>query len=252
MTTRTRLGLLTPSSNTVLEPMTAAILADAPEVTAHFARFRVMEISLSDDALGQFSFEPQLAAADLLADARVDVIAWAGTSGGWVGIENDRELCRMISERTGVPATTSTLALLAAFKELDAWRYGLVTPYLSNVQKRIVDNFEGRGLSCASELHLGDKGNFSFSEYDEDTIAGMVRSAAAATPDAIAIYCTNFNGTRVAPELERELSIPVLDSVAVTIWHMLALAGADTAPLRRWGKLFSIPAPTLNQPERAT
>jgi hypothetical protein len=30
--------MLTPSSNTVLEPLTAAMLADLPDVTAHFAR----------------------------------------------------------------------------------------------------------------------------------------------------------------------------------------------------------------------
>ena len=60
MTKRTLLGMLTPSSNTVLEPVTSAILADLPDVTAHFGRFRVTEISLSDKALGQFSIQPIL------------------------------------------------------------------------------------------------------------------------------------------------------------------------------------------------
>src|SRR5918912_725830 len=33
-----RLGMLTPSSNTVLEPITYRMLAGVPDVTAHFAR----------------------------------------------------------------------------------------------------------------------------------------------------------------------------------------------------------------------
>jgi maleate isomerase len=42
---RTLLDMLTPSSNTVLEPLTSAMLADdLPDVTAHFARFPVREI----------------------------------------------------------------------------------------------------------------------------------------------------------------------------------------------------------------
>lgn len=45
---RIRLGILTPSSNTALEPMTAAMLSELPHVSAHFARFTVTEIALSD------------------------------------------------------------------------------------------------------------------------------------------------------------------------------------------------------------
>ena len=75
MTKRTLLGMLTPSSNTVLEPITSAILADLPDVTAHFGRFRVTEISLTDKALGQFTNQPILDAATLLAEAQMDVIA---------------------------------------------------------------------------------------------------------------------------------------------------------------------------------
>ncbi len=41
------LGMLTPSSNTVLEPTTTHMLESLDEVTAHFSRFKVTEISLS-------------------------------------------------------------------------------------------------------------------------------------------------------------------------------------------------------------
>ena len=90
----TRLGMLTPSSNTVLEPLTAAMLADLPDASAHFARFRVLKISMEDDALGQFKNEPMLAAAELLADAQVQSICWNGTSSGWLGFDTDRTLIR--------------------------------------------------------------------------------------------------------------------------------------------------------------
>ena len=51
MTSRTLIGMLTPSSNTILEPVTASILAGIPHASAHFGRFRVTEIALSDRAL---------------------------------------------------------------------------------------------------------------------------------------------------------------------------------------------------------
>ena len=83
------LGMLTPSSNTVLEPMTHDILAELDDVSAHFARFRVTEITLSEYGLGQFDMAPFLDAAGLLGDAKCDVIAWNGTSGGWRGFAYD-------------------------------------------------------------------------------------------------------------------------------------------------------------------
>jgi len=239
MARRWRLGFLTPSSNTILEPQSANVVSGLPDVSVHFARFRVTEISMSDTALGQFKFDPQLQAAKFLADAKVDAIAWGGTSGGWIGIENDFELCQLITENTGTPATTSTIALLEAFKALGTSTYALVTPYLSDVQSAIEKNFLARGYRCVSERHLEDKGNYSFSEYDEATISKMVREVAREKPDAIAIYCTNFNGTAIAPVLEKELGIPILDSVAITVWHAMHLAGCDPRQVTDRGCLFA-------------
>jgi len=89
MIDRKRLGMLTPSSNTALEPLTAAMLHDLPDITAHFGRFQVTEISLSEYGLGQFQLEPMLAAARMLAEAHVHVICWNGTSSGWRGFDAD-------------------------------------------------------------------------------------------------------------------------------------------------------------------
>ena len=241
MGTRKLLGILTPSSNTVLEPVTAAMLAGLPECSAHFARFRVTEISLGDRALGQFDAAPILAACDLLADARVDCIAWSGTSASWLGLQRDRDLCAAITARTGIPATTSVLALVELFGKLGVGHYGLVTPYLDEIQAPILENLAREGFVCAAERHLGDRGNFSFSEYDGPTIARLVREVAAARPQAISILCTNLRGAPLAAELERDLGIPVLDSVATAVWGSLRLAGVDTRRVEGWGGLFALP-----------
>lgn len=234
----TRIGLITPSSNTVLEPETYRLLHDVPGITAHFARFTVLKIGTGADALGQFSLEPQLGAAALLADCKPDVIAWCGTSGGWMGIDQDEALCRAITERTGALATSSTLAQIAAFRALGVSRYALVTPYLPDIQSKIVETFGTAGFDCVAEEHLGDPGNFSFSTYGEEQIAGMIRRVAQAKPQAISIFCTNFNGVRIAPILEAELGIPVIDSTTLTLWHALVLAGVDPGCVPGQGALF--------------
>ena len=239
MTKRTLLGMLTPSSNTVLEPITSAILADLPDVTAHFGRFRVTEISLTDEALGQFTNQPIIDAATLLAEARMDVIAWNGTSSGWLGFEADEALCREIEQATGIPATTSVLALNEIFRITGVTRFGLVSPYLDEIQEKIIANYSSSGFECVSERHLRDRGNFSFSEVSEMQIADMIRAVAAEKPQAITVFCTNLRGAPVADTLEKETGIPVYDTVSTAVWKSMKIAGADPGSVKGWGRLFT-------------
>jgi maleate isomerase len=239
MAKRTLLGMLTPSSNTILEPMTSAILASLPDVSAHFGRFRVTEISMDRRALGQFENRPILEAADLLADARVEVISWNGTSAGWLGFEADEALCSIVTERTGIPANTSVLALNEVFQLTGVKRFGLVTPYLNEIQERIIATYARAGFECVGERHLRDRGNFSFSEYSEEEITEMVRDVAKARPQAIAVFCTNMRGAAVAASMEAETGVPLYDSVATSVWKSLRMTGVDPKRIAGWGSLFT-------------
>ena len=241
MTRRVRIGMLTPSSNTVLEPVSQQMVAGLAEVSVHFQRFPVTEIALSGDALAQFDDTPLLRAAELLAHARMDVIAWNGTSSGWLGFAADERLCERITAATGAAATTSMLALNEVLAERGVRRIGFVTPYLDDVQARIVANYAALGLTCTAERHLGLQDNFSFSEVPAETIAAMVREVATAAPDAIAVICTNMRAAPLVAGLERALGIPIFDTVATAVWKSLRLADVDPGRVLDWGSLFTAP-----------
>ncbi|MCW0000590.1 aspartate/glutamate racemase family protein [Pararhizobium sp. YC-54] len=238
MTQTTRLGMLTPSSNTVLEPVTTSMLSDLPDVTAHFSRFKVTEIALSETALGQFDDSEILRAAELLAHAKVDVIAWNGTSASWLGFERDERLCQRIMEATGIAACTSVLAFREIFRARGVENVGLVTPYLFDVQDRIISNWRASGFNCSAERHCGLQDNFSFAGVTELEISDMVRAVSRQGCEAVAIVCTNMRAAPSVAALERELGLPVYDSIATTVWKSLALAGVETGRVQGWGSLF--------------
>ncbi|WP_050477808.1 maleate cis-trans isomerase family protein [Herbaspirillum rhizosphaerae] len=238
MTQRTLLGMLTPSSNTTLEPVTTAMIADIPEASAHFGRFRVTEIALSNQALAQFDDSEILRAAELLSHAKVQSIGWNGTSSGWLGFDADERLCRRITEATGIPACTSVLALNEIFDITGVKRFGLVTPYLDDVQAAIIKNYAASGMECIAERHLRKQDNFSFSEVGADELRAMVREVAKEKPQAITIFCTNLRGAPLVEELEREVGIPIYDTISTVVWKSLRQAGSDPSRIRNWGSLF--------------
>ena len=237
--TRTlRLGVLTPSSNTALEPLTSALAAALPGASAHFSRFKVTEIALDAGALGQFDDSKILAAADLLADAKVDVIGWSGTSSGWLGFDRDRQLVERIRERTGIVATTAVLALneLMAIKRVR--RLALVTPYTADVQQKIVANYAALGIEVVAERHLGIRVNHDFAGVTPDALRELMGEVALAGPQAITTFCTNLRAAPLAAEVERAHGVPLLDTVSTTVWGMVRAAGASPAAITGWGELF--------------
>ncbi len=242
--TRLRLGMLTPSSNTTLEPVTSAMVSDVPGASAHFSRFQVREIALSPTALGQFDPAGILAAAGLLADAHCQVIGWSGTSASWLGFDTDERLCERIRAQTGALASTSVLALNEALRLSGTTRLGLLTPYRDDVQAAIVANYAAAGVTCV-EAHLGIQENFAFGAVTEDQVRAMAQRVmdvpAQQRPQALTILCTNVRAAHLALELEARHGVPVFDSVSTVVWQSLRLAEVDPAPLAaRWGSLFAL------------
>lgn len=238
MDARIRLGMLTPSSNTVLEPVSTAIVAGLPEVSVHFGRFKVTEIALSEQALKQFDDAEIMRAAELLAHAKVDVIAWNGTSASWLGLDRDERLCERIIATTGIAACTSVLAFREIFQRTGAKRIGLVTPYTDDVQAKIIETWKSAGMFCSAERHSGLRDNFSFAEVDERAISAMIRAVKDEGCEAVAVVCTNMRAAPITSTLETELKIPIYDSIAVTVWKSLLLAGGNPRRVNAWGSLF--------------
>ena len=66
----------------------------------------------------------------------------------------------------------------------------------------------------------------------------MVRAVAEAKPDAITVLCTGLRAAPLVEPLERELGIPIYDTIATVVWKSLKLAGADPRRIAGWGRLF--------------
>ena len=238
---RTRgIGVITPSGNTVVERVTIGILEAFPDVACHFSRTGVH--GTSDPFPDSYDWDSMLGAARLLAHARPEVIVWSGSKAGSIAFDLDRELCDRIAAETGCRATTSTLALVDALARVGAKRVALVTPYTPAYQAKVLATFRREGLDCVADACAGLSDNLSYASMTADEIRAMLHQVAAARPDAIVAWCTNFLAAPLAAELERETGIALLNSTALAAWHALRMLGIETAPARAWGRLFGAAA----------
>jgi maleate isomerase len=168
------------------------------------------------------------------------VVAWNGTSAGWLGFDADRRLCERIEAATGIRASTSMLALNEILAATGVKRFGLVTPYIDAVQQRIVANYAAMGITCDAERHLGIQDNFAFAEVPHSVLTGMIRDVAAQRPDAIGVICTNLKAAPLVAALEQETGIPIYDTIATVVWKSLKLVGVDPSGVTGWGRVFKI------------
>lgn len=235
-----KIGMLTPSSNTTLEPICSNMVCGLEQtVTMHYGRFRVTKISLEQDALSQFDFEPMLEASRLLADADVDVIAWNGTSGGWLGFDMDEKLCKTIEEETGIPATTSMLSQLKAFEENGVKTIHLITPYTQDINDRIIKEYEKSGIQVINSVCLNQSVNRSFALVPQEKIEEMFETVCKDKADGISVVCTNFPAMWSVPKMEEKYGMTVYDTINVVVWDSLKMAGLEPDIVKGWGRLFA-------------
>ncbi len=240
---RVRLGMIVPSSNTVVEQEAGALLGGLENVSAHFSRFKLTKVSVADAAAAYYDSGLMLEAGKLLADSRCAVITWNGSSGGVVGFDRDRTFVAELEAATGSPATTAALSVLDALRAFGARRLALVTLNPPDMNKRIAAHFAAEGFECVATTDRSDlDDNFAMAEVPAEALAQAAMGCAHARPEAIAVFGTNTRGAPVAARLERELGIPVIDSVAAGYWGALRRAGVDTRAIRNRGRLFEMAA----------
>jgi len=233
-----KVGHITPSCNTVLEPVTAMMASPlAHRVSNHFTRISVGNISLSERDRRQFEPKTMVAAARLLTDAFMDVVLWNGTSACWNGIDSDIEICEAITRATGVVASTTTLAQYDVFERYEIGSFGLAVPYTDDVTAKAIETFGKAGYDAVGHANLGLTVGREMANVPLSEIKDLIRAADSPAAQCVIVVCTGLPAALVVEEMEQELGKPIFDSVVVTLWKGLELVGV-TDPVDGWGCLM--------------
>jgi maleate isomerase len=155
------------------------------------------------------------------------------------GFREGRRVCREIEKETGVKATTSVLALNKALGLWNVDRLGLVTPYMDDVQAKIVDNYGRIGVQIVGEKHLRVERNTDIADIGEEVLDGMVwEVVGVGGVQAVTTFCTNLVAAQRVRFWEERHDVPVFDTVTTVVWDMLRELGVDVSGVEGWGMIF--------------
>jgi maleate isomerase len=231
-----RLGFLVPSANSVLERDTRIALPDG--LSAHFARMKLTR-DTPEEISGLVDQVPS--AAGEVADAGVDVIGFACTTGSLDGgLGYDQKIIDIITTATGVPATTTSSAVILALRELGIRNPLVVSPYEEWLNEKVVRFLADSGVGVAGVVGLGLPDPRECEAVGPEHISDVSRNADTAEADGIFISCTGFRGLEAVEGLEQALGKPVISSNQATIWLMLAMIRVAT-PVHGFGRLLELP-----------
>lgn len=196
-----------------------------PGVGVHIARAPMANL-VSVDTLLAMKDGIGDAAASILPDVDLDVVAYGCTSGSVV-IGEDKVFDQL---RRGSPAAKPTsliTAVMNALRELDVRRIAVGTPYLHEVNVIERDYMQERGFEVVNIEGLGIEHDEDMARVAPQYIAEFAASVDRPDADAVFISCGALRSVEVIDQLERELGKPVVTSNQALMWDCLRQAGLN-------------------------
>lgn len=163
-------------------------------------------------------------AARSLGAVAPEAIVYACTSGSFVNGRNGaRRISRAIAEETGVPALTTSEALLEALDALHVRTIAVATPYVERLTRRLEDFLAEDGREVVACAGLGLDRLIWHVPYT--VTADLVRRADRPEAEAVFVACTNLPTYDLIAPLEDALGKAVLTANQVTLWAGLRRLG---------------------------
>lgn len=227
---RLRLGVLIPSTNTVVEPEYHAM---APAgVSVQTGRLRIVDPLTDSDAaflrlVGQVR-DALAATVDELMTCGPDRLALGMTAIAFLGgaAAEDR-LAGELGERAGVPVDTGPAAMVRALERCGATRIAVLSPYQRRGEREVHERFAQAGLEVVGSRSLRSPTATSIAEVGPGEVRALVHALDGPRVQAVVQVGTNLAMVGLVAELERQLGKPVLAINAATLWAALRASGIE-------------------------
>ncbi|HLS25388.1 MAG TPA: maleate cis-trans isomerase [Beutenbergiaceae bacterium] len=216
----------------------------------HGVRLHVEETSVGVDAhevealLDLGSAERLGEAAARIAD-RVDALSWACTSGSFVfGPAGARRQVDGLATRTGLPASSTSLAFVRSCQALGVTRVAVAASYPQDVAEHFTAFLADAGIEVVTMsshgIHTAAQVGTLQRDDVTEIVAAIVATGGGNDAEAVLVPDTAMHTLAWLPDMERVAGRPVLTANQVTVFDALGLLGRRPR-LEGFGTLFELP-----------
>jgi maleate isomerase len=225
-----KVGLVVPSSNTVMEPdfhrqLGAACAISTARIYLELVTRDAEEAMIADDL-------PK--ALRLIKTTDPHVIVFGCTSAGSLGgLDSDAAIARRIEEATGVPGVTVVGSVVEQLHAIGPRRVAVFTPYMDDLTRSVSQCVVDAGYELVKTAGMGILHNRDIGRVAPAEIVEFVeREFAGVDADCIFLSCTNWQAIDAIAVLRQRLSVPVLSSNQATIEAVRARSANFLAGVR--------------------
>ncbi len=222
---RAKFGVISPSTNTVVEPEFHAMAV--PGVTAHNARIHIRDQNMADDRgmehlLDQIRSEICFAVERVMTAEPDYMVMGMSAETFWGGMEGNRQFVKQITELSGgLRVATGAEACERALQLYGVKRIGVVTPYQPVGDENVVKFFSEIGFEVVSIRGLKCPTAVAIAHVTETELRDALVEVNTPDVDALVQCGTNLSMVRLADEAERWFHKPVIAINAATWWMAL-------------------------------
>ncbi|MBN9087249.1 MAG: hypothetical protein J0J01_10115 [Reyranella sp.] len=223
--------MLVPSTNTTNEIEYGRLAPDLQVHTGRLGKGGDTPFSPSKDADVAYQ-------AQLLGEARVEVIMLAQTSASLFADDYDAVTVKRMTDASGVPSLTSAQAIGRALKALGASRVAMATPYSEEVIGRARRYYQTKyGVETVAWESLGATNAYAIGKMDASLVEAAFRRIDRPDIDALVVPGGNFPTMDRIAAWERQFGKPVITTNQAALWAVLQAMKVDT-PLPGKGRLL--------------
>jgi len=210
MTNPLRIGLIVPSSNTVMEPDFHRHLGHAGLVSTA----RIFLESVTREAEIRMLEEDLPKAAELIRTTAPDVVVFGCTSAGSLGSSaHDQAIGERIERLSGARAITVLQAVVSQLRNIGPRKLAVFTPYIEDLTRSVASSVAEAGFPPIKAAGMGIQVNLDIGRVTPEAIVAFVETQiTGSSPDCIFLSCTNWRAIEAIEPLHKKLGIPVVSS----------------------------------------
>ena len=241
---RKKFGVLSPSTNTVVEP--DFYMMGVPGVTAHISRIYMANTTRDRDSTETTDQRQRALEAEMkptierVLTAEPDYMVMGMSAPTFRdGVEGNRKWkTRMREHSGGLGMANGAEACERALNLLGVKRIGVLTPYWASTSNHVIRFFTESGFDVVAHKDLECPSPVAIAHVEAEPIRAALREINSDQVDAIVQCGTDLNMVELADEADRWLGKPVL-AINAVIWWMALRENDIQDKLYGYGRMLS-------------